>query len=335
MPTLYLLEQGAKLSKTSKRLVIEKDREVLSEIPEFKIEKVFVFGNVQITTQALKFLLGNNIDVSFFNMKGKLIGKLFPFESKNVYLRMAQYDAFKNEEFKLKISKKIVEGKIKNCLVVFQKFLRNHPEVELKEEIDRLNSALKEVERKTQISSLLGLEGISSKVYFKGFSKMFKNGFDFRQRTRHPPLDPVNSLLSLGYSLITSEMFSILFALGLDPYVGFFHTLEYGRASLALDLIEEFRPVIVDRLVLDLINKNMLKQEDFEYEKTEEGKVLKVLLNQEAKRVFFSQYEKRMNTQITLPQGNVSYRRLFDVQARKMIECIKSNSGDYEPFLIK
>ncbi|OQX79153.1 MAG: CRISPR-associated endonuclease Cas1 [Candidatus Omnitrophica bacterium 4484_70.1] len=112
------------------------------------------------------------------------------------------------------------------------------------------------------------------------------------------------------------------------------HSLEYSRPSLALDLIEEFRSVIVDRLVLDLINKEMLKEEDFEYENSEDGKVLKVLLNQEAKRVFFSQYEKRMNMKITLSSGEISYRRLFDVQTRIMISAIKENS-EYIPFILR
>lgn len=334
MPTLYLLEQGSKLSKTSRRVVVEKERQILLEIPEFKVERVFVFGNVQITTQALKFLLQNNIDVSFFNLRGRFIGKLIPFESKNVYLRIAQYEKFKDEEFKLKIAKLIVKTKIKNSRTLLQKFYRNHPETNLEEEIKRLDEIYQEVERKTKISSLLGLEGVSSKIYFSGFSKCLRKNFSFKERTRHPPQDPVNSLLSLGYSLILSEMFSVIFALGLDPYVGFLHSLEYSRPSLALDLIEEFRSVIVDRLVLDLINKEMLKEEDFEYENSEDGKVLKVLLNQEAKRVFFSQYEKRMNAKITLSSGEVSYRRLFDVQTRIMISAIKENS-EYIPFILR
>lgn len=335
MASLYLLEQGSKLSKTSKRLVIEKNREIISEIPEFKIERVFVFGNVQITTQALRFLLENDIDVSFFNMRGKLIGKLFSFGSKNVYLRIAQYEAFKNQQFKLEISKRIVQAKVRNSLTVLQKFHRNHPEVKLEEEICRLSEILAGIGRKTQLSSLLGLEGLSSKIYFKGFSRMLMKNFEFKERRRHPPPDPVNSLLSLGYSLITSEMFSILFALGLDPYVGFFHSLEYARPSLALDLIEEFRAVIVDRLVLHLINKEMLREEDFRYERTEEEEVLKVLLEQDARRIFFYHYEKRMNTLLNLPEGNVSYRRLFYVQARKMIECLKNIDCDYHPFLLR
>ncbi len=335
MPTLYLLEQGSKIFRNSERIVIEKDGRKILEIPEFKVERIFIFGNVQITTQALRFLLLKGKDVSFFNIQGRFIGKVIPSESKNVFLRLSQYEAFKDTNFRLNISKSIVKGKIKNCRTVLSKFYRNHPEVDLREEIERLSELLEEVDRKQQVSSLIGLEGMSTKIYFMGFSKMIrKKEFEFKERTRHPPLDPVNSLLSLGYSLITSEMFSVIFGMGLDPYVGFLHSLEYSRPSLALDLIEEFRPVIVDRLVLDLINKEMLKKEDFEYVETEEGKILKVLLNPKAKSIFFTQYEKRMGALVALPEGMFCYRRLFEVQVKKMIEAIK-NKKEYEPFLIR
>ncbi|MCX7920373.1 MAG: CRISPR-associated endonuclease Cas1 [bacterium] len=331
MPTLYLLEQGTKLNKTSKRLVVEKEREIIAEIPEFKVERVFVFGNVQISTQALRFLLEHQIDLSYFTMQGKCLGKLISFESKNVLVRMAQYAAAKDEEFKLRIAKSLVAGKIRNCLTLVQRFARNHPEIPFAEEITRLQELHASVERKTQISSLLGVEGVASQIYFKAFGKMLVKDFTFTERNRHPPRDPVNSLLSLGYTLLTAEMSSLLFGLGVDPYVGFLHQIEYSRPSLALDLIEEFRSAIVDRFVLDLIHKDMLQPTDFTFEQTEDGEVLRVLLAPEAKRVFFTQYEKRLATEITVDDTMMSYRRLFEHQARKMITAIEQRT-DYVPF---
>lgn len=129
MSTLYIIEQGAKLRKESKKLVIEKEDQILLEIPEFKIERIFIFGNVQITTQAIKFLLESGIDVSFFTYYGKFIGKLLPIESKNIFLRIAQYEKFDSQEHRIEIVKTLIYGKIKNAKNVLLKYARNHPEV--------------------------------------------------------------------------------------------------------------------------------------------------------------------------------------------------------------
>jgi len=336
MATLFLLEQGAKLGKTSKRLIIEKNREILSEIPEFKVDRVFIFGNVQVTTQALRFLLENKIDLSFFTLTGKLLGKLVSAESKNIFIRKSQYDAYSNYQFRLEIAKHIVSGKLKNYVILLQKHKRNHPDMDLTDEISGLSEMILKIKSKTQLSSLMGIEGTGTKIYFKGFSKMIKKEFSFDNRNRRPPVDPVNSLLSLGYSILTSEMFSITQAMGLEPYLGYFHTIDYGRPSLALDLIEEFRPVIIDRMILDLINRNVLKKEDFDYEYTEDGeRVLRVLLNKEARRVFFSAYEKKMNTQVIIENEKMTYRKLMNRQVRKMMECIGKGDSNYEPFILK
>ncbi|MDI6738918.1 MAG: CRISPR-associated endonuclease Cas1 [Candidatus Edwardsbacteria bacterium] len=334
MPTLYLLEQNSRLSKTSKRLVVERDGVPAQEIPEFKVDRAFIFGNVQVTTQALRFLLTEGADVCFFTMAGKLCGKLVPAEGKNVFLRMKQYDAFKDEPFKLSLAKSVAAGKIANCRAALQKHGRNHPEAVLEPEIARLGELLDDVPRKTQLSSLLGVEGMAAKVYFQGFARCLRKSFSFDGRNRRPPRDPVNSLLSLTYALLTAEMFSITSAIGLDPYVGFLHSLDYGRPSLALDLIEEFRPVIADRLTLELVNREMLAETDFEYERTEEGDVLKVLLNAEGKKTYFTQYEKRMNAVVATDGGEAGYRRVFESQARQMAAAIERR-GEYRPFQLR
>jgi CRISPR-associated protein Cas1 len=334
MPTLYLLEQNSRLSKTSKRLVIETEGAAPQEIPEFKVERVFLFGNVQATTQALRFLLSEGADVCFFTMGGKLCGKLVPAEGKNVFLRMKQYAACRDEDFKLVVAKSIAAGKIFNCRAMLQKHGRNHPTAALEPEILRLGELLDEVPRKTQISSLLGVEGMAAKIYFQGLARCMRRSLNFDGRNRRPPRDPVNSLLSLSYALITAEMFSLASAVGLDPYAGFLHGLEYGRPSLALDLIEEFRPAVADRLVLELVNREMLAESDFEFERTEEGEVLKVLLNAEGKKTYFTQYEKRMNAVVDTGSGETGYRRLFESQARQMAAAIERR-GEYRPFKLR
>ncbi|MFN7170783.1 MAG: CRISPR-associated endonuclease Cas1 [Candidatus Omnitrophota bacterium] len=321
MATLYLLEQGSKLEKESKRLIVRKEDKILLEVPDFKIERIFIFGNVQITTQAMKFLLESGIETSLFTIYGKLVGRLLPAQSKNVLLRIAQFEKAKSQEFRLKIAKTIVEGKIKNAKAFLQRFSRNHPEVNLEEAEKELNACLEEIPRKTQVSSLLGLEGRASAIYFQAYGKMFRKGLQFAERKRRPPTDPVNSLLSLGYSLITNEMFSVLVSVGFDPYVGFLHGVEYGRPSLALDLIEEFRHSIIDRLTLELINKEILTQDDFE--EKEEG----VFLKPESRKKFFLHYERRMLTSFQNPEDKteVNYRRMFYLQAHKFSKSVQED----------
>jgi len=331
MPTLYLLEQGAKLFKEQKKLVVEKDEKILLEIPEFKIDRVLLFGNIQITTQAMKFLLESGIETAFFNIHGKLIGRLSPVESKNVLLRISQYEAYRDENFRLKVAKAIVEGKIKNSKVMLQRYQRNHPgEVDFSEPLRNLDSCLEELQNKTKVSTVVGLEGRASAVYFEAFGKMLRKDIQFTLRTRRPPQDPINSLLCLGYALITSEMFSLVSAIGFDPYIGFLHGIDYGRPSLALDLIEEFRHAVVDRLTLELVNKEILTEDDFE---EKEGGVY---LKGESMKKFFVHYEKRM---LTLFQDECSgeetnFRKTFLKQAQKFAKTIQEGIS-YEPFLMK
>lgn len=330
MSTLYLLEQGSKLEKESKRLVVKKDTKILIEIPEFKIERVLIFGNIQITTQAMKFLLESGIETSLFNIHGRLIGRLSPVQSKNVLLRFAQFEKAKDEDFKLLISKRIVEGKIKNSKALVQRYMRNHPEADLEEVETALNSCIEEVDRKTRLSSLVGVEGRASAIYFQAFGKMLRKGLQFEARSRRPPLDPVNSLLSLGYSLITNEMFSVITSIGFDPYIGFLHGIEYGRPSLALDLIEEFRHSVIDRLTIELVNKDILTQEDFE--EREGG----VYLKGEARKKYFFHYERRMlaTFQDSIEKIEVSYRRVFYMQAQRFAKGLQERMT-YKPFSIR
>ncbi|OIO74287.1 MAG: CRISPR-associated endonuclease Cas1, partial [Elusimicrobia bacterium CG1_02_37_114] len=153
MATLYLLEQGAKLVKEHKKLVIEKDDKVILEVPEFKIDRVLLFGNIQITTQAMKFLLESGIETAFLTIYGKFIGRLQPVESKNIFLRIAQYECSKDENFKLSVAKTIVEGKIKNAKVLLQRYSRNHPdEVDFTTALENFDGCIRELPNKTKVS---------------------------------------------------------------------------------------------------------------------------------------------------------------------------------------
>ncbi|MFB3787123.1 MAG: CRISPR-associated endonuclease Cas1 [bacterium] len=288
MGTLYLTEQNAHLRKTSQRLVVEKDGEIVRELPSFKVERVVVFGNVQITTQALMFLLQQGIDTSLLSLHGQLYGRLVPAESKNIFLRLQQYRAYGDSSFRLTLSKELVRSKLTNGRRLLQR-LSYGRDLDLAPWLEEIARHAKSVETAHSLASVRGYEGKGTATYFEGFGKLVK-GFAFTGRTRRPPKDPVNSLLSFGYTLLAGEVFAALSAGGLDPYLGFFHEVHYGRAALCFDLCEEFRHLVVDSLVLDLINHQVLKPDDFTSEPETEG----ILLKPEARKLFLSNFEKKM-----------------------------------------
>lgn len=329
MSTLYLTEQGSKLRKTSKRLVVEKDSTTLLEVPAHQVDRVLIFGAVQISTQAIGFLLDSGIEVSFLSMNGRLKGRLVPAESKNVFLRLAQYERSKSEEFKLWIVRSIVEAKIRNQRTLVLRYQRNHPEVDFSNQLRTISDCISSLEHKKAISAMMGLEGAGTGAYFRCYSAMVSQGFAFEKRTRHPPLDPVNALLSLGYVFITNELAALVESVGFDPFIGFLHGLRYGRQSLPLDMVEEFRHPVIDGMVLSLINKRSIKETDFRKESSGA-----FFLNKEAFNKFLTAYEDRMEKTFLdrESESHTSYRRLFRTQVARMERAVL-NKEEYKPFM--
>ena len=326
-----MVEDYATLRKHQQRLKIEKDENILLEIPIFKVEKILLFGNIQITADAIQMLLENNIDVSFYNVYGKLKGKLVNKFGKNIFLRLLQYENYIDEEKRLNISKFIVSGKIKNFISFLGKYMRNHPEIDFSKELKILNNFLILLQRKTHISGCLGVEGIATSVYYNCFKRMILNEDFmevFKERERRPPKDPINSMLSLGYSLITNEMWGIIDGMGYDPFIGFLHGINYGRPSLALDLIEQFRVSIVDRVVLEIINHRIIGIDEFEYDEVNGCRMKK-----EGIKKFFEHFDRRLNTKIVIAnEQEASYRKLFFLQAERFKETLLKGT-EYKSFI--
>jgi len=329
MATLYLTEQGSKLRKRSQRLVVEKYGTTLLEVPAYGIDRVLIFGAVQLSTQAISFLLNSGIEVSFLSMNGRLKGKLTPVESKNVFLRLAQYERYKDEEFKLMVASSIIEAKMKNQRTLILRYQRNHPEANFSAELEIISNSLSSLPRKKKISSVMGLEGVSTGAYYRCYAKMLSQNFTFEKRTRHPPLDPTNALLSLGYVLITNEIAALVESVGFDPFIGLLHGLRYGRQSLPLDLIDEFRHPVVDGLVQTLINTGSIEAADF-YKESNGA----FFLNKGALKRFLSVYEERMEKPFKEKETYSSYRKLFREQVENMERAVL-NRKEYQPFLVR
>ncbi|MDI6736616.1 MAG: CRISPR-associated endonuclease Cas1 [bacterium] len=329
MANIYLTEQGSILRKTGDRLIVQKDNETLLDIQCNKIDAVLIFGNVQFTTQAVHELFEHGIEMAIMTRTGRLIGQITSPMPKNVYLRLAQYEKYKDESFITKISKIIVAGKIQNEIEFIRRFSYNHPEIRLIDEIERLERYRKDIEGRNTIAELLGVEGASAKEYFTAFNKMILGAFNFDGRRKRPATDPVNALLSFGYTLVFNEISSLLDGIGFDQYIGYYHKIDYGRPSLAADLLEEFRTPIVDRFTLKLINNRVFKEDAF-FLHTQSGGIY---LKQEAMKRYFVEYEHYINEIFTHPQTkeNTNFRKCIRIQIEKLARGITTD-GKYQPF---
>lgn len=326
MATLFITEQNAVIRKTSERLIVEKDHAVLLEVPCLKLETVLIYGNVQVTSQALVELLDHGIELALLSRSGRLRGQLTPPKAKNMRLRMRQYQLSQSEPFCLELARTLVKAKISSSAAVLWRFRKNHPEALTESEIAEVERAAERIEAVSSLDSLRGVEGTAAARYFHVLGKMAPPAAGFTGRNRRPPRDPLNALLSFGYVLVGSEIQSLLDAMGFDPYLGFFHQIEYGRPSLALDLLEEFRAPLVDRFSLRLLNLGTLTVEDFT--RTPEGGMV---LEREALKRYFAAYEKELTHEIALAEGPQSYRGLFRRQAQRLAQALTDGEA-YVPF---
>jgi CRISP-associated protein Cas1 len=288
-----------------------------------------VFGNIQLTTQVMGFLLDRGIDTAFISLGGRLKGRLMPLDSKNVELRLRQFEMVRDQRFALRVARAIVAGKISNCCEVLSRYQRNHAECNVKSELAELAGAAEQSDEAQSVDSLRGVEGQAAAVYFRAFARLLRKGLAFSRRTRRPPTDPVNSLLSFGYSLLYNEAIGALAAVGVDPYLGFYHAVRYGRCSLALDLMEEMRPLVVDRLVLNLLNLEAIKAADFE-----PGQEGGVYLASQGRRRFLAEYERALTNEFTSRRKpeQASLRHALHDQALKMQRAIVE-AKPYRPFV--
>lgn len=328
MARLYITEQQAILRKTGDRLIVEKDHQILAEIPCLKLEAVLIYGNVQFTTQAAVELLDHGIELAIFSMSGKLRGQLTPPKAKNMVLRMRQYELERSEPFCLRLARAMIRGKILNAVSALKRFRANHPEALPQTSVDAVERKLTGFESCASLEALRGLEGAAAASYFQAFAALVPPELGFEGRQRRPPRDPVNALLSFGYVLVGNELQSLLDGIGFDPYIGFLHRLDYGRPSLALDLLEEFRPALVDRFTARLLNLGILCREDFS-----RGADGGLYLGREAKRVYFAEYEKELNTPFAAEDQSLTFRDVFRRQADRLAAAIIRDEP-YESFLL-
>ena len=308
---VYIQEQGASVSKSGECVHIKIKGKVIKKIRLIDISEITVFGNVQITTQAIRELCQRNIPICYMTYGGWFTGMTVGLSHKNIELRINQHKKSVEKTASIAIAREIVFGKIKNCITMLH---RNH-KLPPKDKINELDGFAQRARTTKQYDTLLGIEGIAARVYFSEFNGMIKSesmDFDFTGRNRRPPKDPINAILSFLYAMLTRQAITITSMVGLDPYLGFLHMPKYGKPSLALDMIEEFRPIIADSVCITLINNGEITGTDMI--KTPFG----TSLTPNGRRIVITAYERRMDSTVMHPLlgYTASYKRIMETQAR-------------------
>jgi len=332
---LYLNTQGLRVGKSGEVLQVREKDALRQEVRLGETCQVDLMGNIQISTQAVQALCEAGVPVCYFSQGGWFYGITTGLNTKNVFTRRAQFRLAEQEWFATGFARRLVSGKIRNQRTMLQ---RNHvePDATALAGLKRMADAAEQAESMEQ---LLGIEGAAARIYFGEFAGMIKaegangNGFsfDFNGRNRRPPRDAVNALLSLAYSLLAKDLTVTCYAVGFDPYVGFYHQPRFGRPALALDLMEPFRPLIADSAVLSAINTRMVTPSDF----VKAGP--SVALTPEGRKGFFRAYELRMDSLVTHPvfEYRVSYRRLLEIQTRLLARNLDGEIPEYPVFVTR
>jgi CRISPR-associated protein Cas1 len=263
---VYIKTQGSKIFQEGRHLLVKKGDDIYNTLFTYKLDQLLLFGNIEITHPALCMLMRHHIDTVFLTRHGRYLGRLAAPESKNVFLHKRQYQLLDDQPFTLKLAKSIVIGKLTNMITLLMrvKRSRNLPQAGVKAR--QIQDLLAGVENAESVDSVRGYEGRASAIYFSAFAMGFTEHVNFTKRVRRPPTDPVNAVLSLLYTFLMNRVYAAVRIAGLDPYPGFLHTIDYGRYSLVLDLMEEFRSIIVDTLVFSLFNLKILQSVDFRTE---------------------------------------------------------------------
>jgi len=333
MSTLYLTTPDTIVHKVDERLQVRQHREVLLDVPLLKIEQVVALGRVTLTAAIVEELMSRKIGVCYLRPNGRFVARLEPECNKNILLRSAQYRAAFDSIQSTQLATRFVKGKLANLRVALKRLERERPAEELTAAIARIKKAERLVKTADSLDSVRGYEGTASAAYFGVFNHFLKvEGFSFSRRLRRPPPDPVNALLSLGYSLLARDIQTACNLVGFDPYLGFLHSERYGRPSLALDLMEEFRPLIVDAAVLRCINLKMLTPADFP-----EDLGGSVRLEDQALKTFLRVYEERKQTTLKHPVLGikVTYQRCFELQARLLSRYLTGELEQYLPLIVQ
>jgi CRISPR-associated protein Cas1 len=334
MGTVYITQEDAFIGKTDERLNVRFEKKTILDVPLIKIDGVVILGRATISPAAIAELLERNIPLTFLTDTGRYLGRLEPEVTKNIFVRKAQWQAAGESPQAIHVVQGFVRGKLKNYRNTLIRRQRETADLDLSTSISRIEQVISSIDTTTNINSLRGLEGAGSAAYFGCFDQLIRNReFTFDHRNRRPPKDPVNSLLSFGYALLRHDVQGAVNIVGFDPYLGYLHCDRYGRPSLALDLMEEFRPLVVDAVVLTALNKRLLVPADFVTEPLSGA----VSLTPEGRKSFLKLYAQKKISEFKHPVmgRKCSYQEAFEIQARLLAKYLMQETEKYPPLIIK
>jgi CRISP-associated protein Cas1 len=260
---VYVNTQGARLVKEGRHLLVKKGEATYHTLFTYKLKQIVLFGNVEITHRALAQIMRYEIDTVFLTQNGRYLGRIASAESRNVFLHKRQYALLDDQVFMVKMARSIVAGKMANMATLLQRMRRSRDVEIAGRKAREIQNLMPLLDQAGHVDSVRGYEGRASALYFEAFPSGFVEKQNFTKRVRRPPTDPVNSVLSLLYTFLMNRVYAAVRIAGLDPYPGFLHSIDYGRYSLVLDLMEEFRTIIADTLTLSLFNLKILQKDDF------------------------------------------------------------------------
>ena len=323
---LYVLEPGARVGLSGEVLQVSTDDRILAEARLLELATVSLFGNVQISTQAMRALLDREIPVFYLSYGGWLSGYARAVNDHSLDLRMAQHEIAHSRGRSLELARAFVLGKVKNQRTMVRRARRDAAKSTLR----AMSLLLHRIEMAHDAEELLGLEGSAAQLYFEQFGQMLDvvTGFEVSGRNRRPPTDPVNAMLSFGYAMLAKEALAAALSVGFEPGLGIYHKVRPGRPSLALDLMEEFRPLVVDSIALLAMNNREIRAAHF----NRRGKA--IVLTNDGRRTFIHCFERRLRSTIQHPifKYEVTYRRALHVQARLLARTIQGDLKEYVPF---
>ena len=333
MSYIYINEQGSEITVDGGRCVVTKPDGMRRIIPIETIEYVSLFGNIKITVPAMQMFMKNKIPVTLYSKTGNYFGRIMSNENCNIIRQRKQFKLSGETEFSLELSKRIINAKVHNQRVVLMRYAPTEKKEEVRHIIEQMKLAVKNIDKCTSVSQIMGYEGIAARHYFMGLSKCILPEFKFCGRSRRPPKDEFNSMISLGYAMLMNEIYGAVEGKGLNVYAGFLHQDRERHPTVASDMLEEWRSVLIDSMVMSLINGYEVEKSGFRRE--ENG----VFLDDKIFKIFLKKYETKLRTStgyLNYGDEKVSFRKALWLQASKLAKAIDEEDCTlYEPIYIR
>ncbi len=334
LKTLYLTKHGSVLGKEYERFVIKYKGKIIKTIPAIHVDQIMVYGNAQLTTQVMQFCLQQRIPIYLLSSKGRFYGVVDSFDTEPVLLHKAQFLRADDPLFCFSLAQAIIKGKIANSRLILKRQARHKQAPAFVRASEQLGTLLRQLPNATSLEQLRGYEGSAARIYFQSLAATLAVQWGFTRRVKNPPTDPINALLSYGYTLLFHNIYSLLRVRGLNPHVGYLHPMRMGHPALASDMMEEFRAIVVDTVVFNLVFNEKITLNDFIFSEDNDSPCL---LTPEARKVFIKHIEAKMNAHIRHPKTHLKldYRRCMAHQINHLARVIRQQDSCYQAMVLR